>query len=145
VAQNTMYEDSRSATLLETNGRESAGKRSRHLNIRMFFITDQVNKGNIEIAYCPTDDMTGDYMTKPLHGKKFEAFCNEIMNLPQPAQQTQRADHHDTNSDHASVGHQERVGSNDSKVPQSTTGNSCDDGWTVVQAKSRAKGRKNPR
>jgi hypothetical protein len=87
--------------------------------------------------------MTGDYMTK--HGQKFEAFCNEIMNLPQPAQQTQRADHHDTNSDHASVGHQECVGSNDSKVPQSTAGNSCDDGWTVVQAKSRAKGGKNPR
>jgi hypothetical protein len=36
VAQNTMYEDSRSAILLETNGRESAVKRSRHLNIRMF-------------------------------------------------------------------------------------------------------------
>jgi hypothetical protein len=30
VAQNTMHQDNRSAILLETNSRESAGKRSRH-------------------------------------------------------------------------------------------------------------------
>ena len=67
--------------LLEKNGRASAGKRSRHLNIRYFYVTDHINKGKIDVKFCPTDAMTADYMTKPLHGKKFLKFKKEIMNL----------------------------------------------------------------
>ena len=82
VRRNILFQDNRSAMLLESNGRKSAGKRSRHLNIRYFFVTDQRAKGNIDIQYCPTDHMTGDYMTKPLHGKKFTEFRRQIMNQP---------------------------------------------------------------
>ena len=81
-----LYQDNKSAILLETNGRASAGKRSRHLNIRYFYVADQRDKGLIEIIYCPTDQMTGDYMTKPLHGAKFADFRQQIMNLPVAAQ-----------------------------------------------------------
>ena len=62
-------------------GGKSAGKRSRALNVRYFFLTDQVEKGNLRITYCPTDDMTADYMTKPLQGEKFRKFRAEIMGL----------------------------------------------------------------
>ena len=86
VRKNVLFQDNRSAVLLEENGRKSAGKRSRHLNIRYFFVTDQKAKNNIQIEYCPTDQMVGDYMTKPLHGKKFTGFRQEIMNLPTAAQ-----------------------------------------------------------
>ena len=72
--------------LLETNGCKSAGKRSHHLNIQYFFITDQKAKGHIDIRYCPTDEMIGDYMTKPLHRAKFENFWQQIMHLPVAAQ-----------------------------------------------------------
>ena len=82
VRKNILFQDNRSAMLLEENGRKSAGKRSRHLNIRFFFVTDQKAKDNIQIEYCPTDLMKGDYMTKPLHGKKFVGFRQDIMNLP---------------------------------------------------------------
>jgi hypothetical protein len=82
VKGNVLYQDNRSAMLLEEKGRQSAGKRSRHLNIQLFFVKDQRDKGNIEIQYCPTDHMIGDYMTKPLHSKKFEKFWQAIMNLP---------------------------------------------------------------
>ena len=75
-----LYQDNRSAILLESNGRASAGKRSRHLNIRYFFLHDCKKKGLIQIEYCPTDDMIGDYMTKPLHGGKFKIFRSKIMN-----------------------------------------------------------------
>jgi hypothetical protein len=54
---------------LETNGKKSSTKCTRALNIRYFFISDQVEKGNVQIQYCPTDEMTADYMTKPLSGK----------------------------------------------------------------------------
>lgn len=83
---NILFQDNQSAMLLETNGRASAGKRSRHLNIRMFFVADQKAKGHIDIQYCPTDQMTGDYMTKPLYGKKFTGFRQQIMNLPMTVQ-----------------------------------------------------------
>jgi hypothetical protein len=68
--------------LLEEKGQQLAGKRSRHLNNRLFFVKDQKEKGNLSIQYCPTDEMIGNYMTKPLHGKKFVKFRQSIMNLP---------------------------------------------------------------
>ncbi len=49
IRENILYQDNQSAMLLEKNGRRSAGKRSRHLNIRFFFVTDQVEKGRISI------------------------------------------------------------------------------------------------
>ena len=79
VEKNVLYQDNKSAILLEINGKKSAGKRSRALNIRYFFLTDQVEKGNLKIEYCPTDEMIGDYMTKPLQGEKFRKFRKSIM------------------------------------------------------------------
>ena len=80
IRKTIVYQDNKSTILLQKNGRASAGKRSRHLKIKYFFITDQVSNGKIEIEYCPTDDMTADFFTKPLHGSKFEKFKKEIMN-----------------------------------------------------------------
>ena len=52
---------------------------SRDLNVRYFFSTDQVEKGNLSIKYCPTDVMWTDFMTKPLQGEKFRKFRDEIL------------------------------------------------------------------
>ena len=78
IEKNILYQDNQSAILLETNGRKSAGKQSRALNIRYFFVTDQVEKGNLVIEHCPTDAMTGDFFTKPLQGQKFKDFRDDI-------------------------------------------------------------------
>ena len=40
----------------------------------------------MDIRYCLTDKMIGDYMTKPLHGAKFDNFQQQIMHLPVAAQ-----------------------------------------------------------
>ena len=37
-------------------------------------MTNHVKKGTIEIIYCPTDKMTGDFMTKPLQGSMFASY-----------------------------------------------------------------------
>ena len=42
---------------------------------------DRIEDGELEIVYCPTDQMIGDYFTKPLQGKKFKDFRNFIMGL----------------------------------------------------------------
>ena len=79
VEKNILYQDNKSAILLETNGRKRAGKRSRALNVRYFFLTDQVERGNLSIEYCPTDEMWGDFHSKPLQGTKFRKFRSDIM------------------------------------------------------------------
>ena len=76
-----ILQDNESAIKLEKNGMKSVGPRSRHINIRYFFITDQYQKGNIDIKYCPTDDMESDYMSKPLQGAKMVQHRLTIMNL----------------------------------------------------------------
>ena len=86
VKENILYQDNKSAMLLKTNGCKSAGKCSCHLNIQYFYATDQKAKGHIDIKYCPTDKMIRDYMTKPLHGAKFDGFRQQIMHLPVTAQ-----------------------------------------------------------
>ena len=44
IIENLLLQDNKSSILLERNGRASSGKRTRHINIRYFFITDRVNK-----------------------------------------------------------------------------------------------------
>ena len=90
IDQNILYQDNKSAILLEKNGRKSSSKRTRHLNIRYFFLTDQHEKGNIDIQYCPTDDMVGDYMTKPLQGEKFVKFRDMVMGQQFPEPETNK-------------------------------------------------------
>ena len=76
-----LLQDNTSAILLEKNGHESAGKRSRHIDIRYFFIKDCIDKRKLEVKFCPTDDMVADFFTKPLQGAKFMKFRKTIMNL----------------------------------------------------------------
>ena len=76
-----VLQDNESAIKLEKNGHKSMGQRSRHIQIRYFFITDQVEKGNVKVEYCPTDEIEGDYMSKPLQGSKFQGFRGLIMNI----------------------------------------------------------------
>jgi len=82
VHDNVVYQDNLSAMQLEKNGRSSSGRRTRHINIRYFFISDRVKSGDIRIEHCPTDDMIGDFFTKPLQGSKFRKFRQMILNTP---------------------------------------------------------------
>ena len=74
-----LYQDNKSAILLEKNGKKSSSKRTRAINIRYFFVTDQVEKGNLRVEYCPTGEMVADFMTKPLQGQQFERLKALIM------------------------------------------------------------------
>jgi hypothetical protein len=71
--------DNESAIKLEKNGRMSAGPRSRHINIRYFWIKDRVKQEQISIRNCPTADMLGDFFTKPLQGGLFIRFRDVIL------------------------------------------------------------------
>jgi hypothetical protein len=79
ISRNVVHQDNKSAVLLETNGKRSSSKRTRAINIRYFFIADQVEKGNVEIRCCPTNLMIGDFFTKLLQGKTFDFFRDLIL------------------------------------------------------------------
>ena len=82
VTDNIVYQDNQSAMLLERNGRASSGRRTRHIDIRYYFVTDRIKKGDLRVEYCNTDDMTGDFFTKPVQGSKFRKFQGIVLNLP---------------------------------------------------------------
>jgi hypothetical protein len=76
-----VHQDNLSGKQLETNKRASSSKRTRHMNIRYFFVADVQKRQHITIDYCPTDEMIGDFFTKPVGGSKFRRFRNIIMNI----------------------------------------------------------------
>ncbi len=78
IDENIVYQDNKSAILLEENGKKSSSQCTRHLNIRYFFITDQIKQGNVVVKFCPTDGMVADFMSKPLQGDKFCKFRNKL-------------------------------------------------------------------
>jgi hypothetical protein len=79
INDNVLYQDNQSSILLETNGRGSSGKRTRHMNVRYFFIADRVKSKEIRIEYCPTGIMVADYFTKALQGMIFRKLRDMIM------------------------------------------------------------------
>ena len=81
IRRNYYYQDNESAMRLERNGIQSAGKKSRHIDIRFFFIKDRIKKGDIHLLYCPTEDMLADFLSKPLQGHLFIRFRDQIMGI----------------------------------------------------------------
>jgi hypothetical protein len=81
VAENILYQDNQSAILLEKNGKASSGKRTKHINIRYFFVTDRIRANELNVEWCPTGLMIGDFMAKPLQGTLFQRFRDLLMGV----------------------------------------------------------------
>ena len=82
TSENVIDRDDASSIKLESNGQASVGKRSRHINVRCFFVADQIKQGNVQMRCRSTNEMMADHMTKPLQGKKFQEFRKQMLNLP---------------------------------------------------------------
>ena len=139
IDDNVVYQDNQSAILLERNGRRSSGKRTRHIDIRYFFITDRIAKKEIRVEYCPTTDMLADMFTKPLQGGLFRKLRNKVLNVE---------DMHTTESSPQDPVSQECVGNTGWELPscqsdrsgdRRTDTSSIDDpatnGWILVRGK----------
>jgi len=82
VPKTTIYQDNKSTILIAENGKSSSSKRTRHINVRYFFITDKIKKGEVTVAFCPTTNMLADFFTKPLQGSAFKRMRSIILNMP---------------------------------------------------------------
>lgn len=68
----TIYEDNTSCQKLILNSNNS--NRTKHIDIRYYFVKDLINKKIMNCTYCPSDDMLADIFTKPLNNIKFDKF-----------------------------------------------------------------------
>jgi hypothetical protein len=81
IKENILMQDNKSTILLLKNGKRSSSKRTRALNIRYFYLTDQIEKGLVSVHYCAASSMIADYMSKPLQGRLFHGFRSKIMGI----------------------------------------------------------------
>ena len=76
-----LYQDNMSAILLETNGRASSSKWTKHFKVKYYLIKDKVDRGEVTIKHCPTEQMWTDINTKLKQGAVFWAFRGHVMGI----------------------------------------------------------------
>jgi hypothetical protein len=53
-------------------------ERSKHIEIKYYFIRDKVQEGEVELQYIPTDEQTTYILTKPLSRIKFAYLQDKL-------------------------------------------------------------------
>ena len=86
----TVGEDNMSVlSMLER--RKFSTARTKHINIRYFFIVDRIKSGELKMVHVPTDLMVADFMTKPLTGKQFNVLQDRLFGPSKPSARDQVA------------------------------------------------------
>ena len=67
-----IFEDNQSAICMARNPQFHG--RTKHIGIKYHFIREQVSNGDVELKYCPTEEMIADMLTKGLSQVKFKKF-----------------------------------------------------------------------
>ena len=68
VVDNVIHQDNKSAILLERNSRAPSNKRTKHIKIWYYIVTDKISKGDVSVEWCHTLQMIADFLTRPLPG-----------------------------------------------------------------------------
>jgi hypothetical protein len=90
-----IQQDNTSTIQLVNNGKQSSTKRTRHINIRYFYVTSKIKDGSMRVIYHPTKQMVSDYLTKPLQGSLFRTHRNAIMGHSEDSISRCRAEYND--------------------------------------------------
>ena len=69
-----VYQGNQSTMLLEKNGKASSSRRTCHMNIPYFFVTDRIAKGEVIIKYCPTKEMLADFLLSHFRARRSGNF-----------------------------------------------------------------------
>jgi hypothetical protein len=75
-----VFQDNMSTIAMIRSGKPTSD-RTRHINIRFFFINDREKSGEVKVEYRSTKSMHADILTKPLQGEQFEVLRNELLNI----------------------------------------------------------------
>ena len=76
---NTIGKDNESEIKMLKNGQNSCTSNSKHIDIKFCWVTDMIKNEDIEIQYCPTKEMLGDFYSKPTQRGLFQKCIRVIM------------------------------------------------------------------
>ena len=79
MSPSVIFQDNESTIKLAKNGRRSSN-RTKHINNRFFRVHDKFKNDEIDLHYCASERMWADGLTKPLQGKAFIEFRNNLLN-----------------------------------------------------------------
>ena len=79
--EDILFQDNKSAILLQKKHPFSIGRGSKHIHVRYYFVVDKVENKELKIIYCPTEEMIADYSTKPTQGALFTYQRNVILGV----------------------------------------------------------------
>lgn len=74
----TIHQDNMS-TINLINNKKSSSIRTKHIDIRYFFIRDRISSGQMKIVHTPTAEMIADLLTKPIQGIQFTKLRQLLM------------------------------------------------------------------
>ena len=77
----TVYEDNQSSIVLANKNKGSTITRTKHIQVRFFYVKQLIEQNHIKIEYLPTEEMVADILTKPITGKLFIKLRNKILNI----------------------------------------------------------------
>jgi hypothetical protein len=83
-----LYGDNQSTQELTKNGVKS--ERTKHIDIKYRYVTDEVTKGNIQLEWVSTTKQLADVLTKSLGRQQHEQLCHQLM-APVAEERTQFA------------------------------------------------------
>ena len=75
-----IFQDNKSTITMAEKGRSTSDK-TRHINIRYFFVKHYMDSDELKIEYLPTEEMVADVLTKPLQGDLFRRMRNKLLNV----------------------------------------------------------------
>jgi hypothetical protein len=75
-----IYQDNKSVLSLMTTGR-TMKQRTKHLNVRYFFVMDRIKNQELRLEYLPTKLMIADLFTKPVVGKLLVSLRSAMLGV----------------------------------------------------------------
>jgi hypothetical protein len=84
-----VYEDNQGCIQLSKNAIQN--KRSKHIEVKYFYIRDQVKDDKVILEYIPTAEQTADILTKPIKNELFYKFKGQMGISPWPNSNSERA------------------------------------------------------
>ena len=77
--ESNVSQDNESSILMCRKGGEVLSKRTRAMNVWYFEVKDDIDKGFLRVMHLGTNQMLGDFFTKPLQGSTFKEFRDLIL------------------------------------------------------------------
>ena len=75
-----IHQDNVSAKMLETNGKFSRSRKTKHIKGKFLLIKDKVDSEEVKILDFPAGVVWADVLTKPLQGTEFRKMRAQLIN-----------------------------------------------------------------